>query len=183
ALSLGATEFLFELPDTHLQGGGRLAFLAEDLSLSAVQLRGVPDADVVSNGGGGMAVKQHLHGFLLELLGVGTPLLPLVLGGLHGTLLVCLVGVNLSSRSVHKTGYTSHHLLQGLGQDGGLLRRGLMGKSLPRGDLGIDFAPFRVKVRAPAATLAHRNNSEHGPKALPALQVKFPPAPAGRRSS
>src|SRR5207244_12798402 len=57
--------------------------------------------------GGGMAVEQHLHRFLLEFCGVDAPLRLGTLGGLHGTLLGCLVRVNLSSRSVHKTRYTS----------------------------------------------------------------------------
>jgi len=54
-----------------------------------------------------MAVEQHLHGFLLEFFGINATLGPVLLVGLHGTLLGCSVRVNLSSRSVHKTGYTS----------------------------------------------------------------------------
>jgi hypothetical protein len=54
-----------------------------------------------------MAVEQHLHRFLLEFFGVNATLGPVLLVSLHGTLLGCLMGLNLSSRSVHKTGYTS----------------------------------------------------------------------------
>src|SRR5262245_35800920 len=66
------------------------------------------DAEVASHGGGGMAVEQHLHRFLLEFIGVdAAPALRWVFVGFHGSLLGCLVRVNLSSRSVHKSPYTS----------------------------------------------------------------------------
>jgi hypothetical protein len=69
--------------------------------------RGVPNAEVVSYPGGGMAVEQHRHRFLLEFFGVDPPVRLGVLGGFHGTLRSCWIGVNLSSRSVHQTPYTS----------------------------------------------------------------------------
>jgi len=98
---------LFELLHAHLQSGGRPPFLAEDLGLPAVQQRGVPDAEVLSNRGSGMAVEQHLNSFLLEFIRVDAPLELLRFVGLHGRLLGCWIRVNLSSRSVHKTPYTS----------------------------------------------------------------------------
>jgi hypothetical protein len=65
---------------------------------------GMADAEIARHGGGGMAVEQHLHGFLLEFVGVDAALgFGWVLVGFHGSLLGCLVRVNLSSRSVHKS--------------------------------------------------------------------------------
>src|SRR5512135_653002 len=67
------------------------------------------DAEVSRHGGSGMAVEQHLHRFLLEFVGVdAAPRLEWVFVGFHGSLLGCLVRVTPSSRSVHKSPYTSH---------------------------------------------------------------------------
>jgi formylglycine-generating enzyme required for sulfatase activity len=55
-----------------------------------------------------MAVEQHLHRFPLEFVGVDAALgLGWVFVGFHGSLLGCQIRVNLSSRSVHKSPYTS----------------------------------------------------------------------------
>src|SRR5262245_19488524 len=97
-----------ELPHTRLQSGGPLALLVEGFGLTAVQQGGMADAEVACHGGGGMAVEEHRHRFLLEFVGVDPALgLGWVFVGFHGSLLGCLVRVNLSSRSVHKSPYTS----------------------------------------------------------------------------
>src|SRR5215831_1828495 len=55
-----------------------------------------------------MAVEQHLHRLLLEFVRIDTPLgLGWVWVRFHGSLLGCLVRVTPSSRSVHKSPYTS----------------------------------------------------------------------------
>jgi hypothetical protein len=62
--------------------------------------------------------EQHLHRLLLEFFGVDASLRPVRLVGLDGTRLGCLVGVNLSSRSVHKSPYTSLFLFAQDGENG-----------------------------------------------------------------